>query len=139
MHSAMWSKPIAKASSIVSVPPKRTPPNMANSLAPLQQQPDQFQEILVPAHGDAVFGDAAEAGHHAVVEVLESAMSRDRRGPARAPAIEVRQRLDLQPVDADHGVAVVHQVVRQREAGRAEPDHQHLAAAVAAAAAGGGC
>ncbi len=30
-QSAMWSKPSAKASSMVSVPPKRTPPNIANS------------------------------------------------------------------------------------------------------------
>ena len=31
------------------------------------------------------------------------------------------------PSIADHGVAVVHQMMRQREAGGAEPDHQHLA------------
>ena len=37
------------------------------------------------------------------------------------------QRLDLEPVDGDDGVAVVHQMVREREAGRPEPDHQHLA------------
>ena len=42
------------------------------------------------------------------------------------------ERLDLQPVDRHHGVAVVHQVMRQREAGRTEPDDQHLAPAVRA-------
>ena len=40
------------------------------------------------------------------------------------------ERLDLQPVDRHHRVAVVHQVMRQREAGGAEPDDQHLAAGV---------
>jgi hypothetical protein len=34
------------------------------------------------------------------------------------------QRLDLEPVDADHRVAVVQQEVRQREAGRAHADDQ---------------
>ena len=72
MHSATWSKPIAQASSIDSVapPPNRTPPNAANSRAPLQQQADQLEVVLVPADGDAVLGDAAEPGHDAVVEVL---------------------------------------------------------------------
>ena len=67
-HNAMWSKPIANALSTVIVPPKRTPPNIANSGAALQQQPDDFEEVLVPADRDAVFGHAAEARHHAVVE-----------------------------------------------------------------------
>src|SRR6185312_9139527 len=34
----------------------------------LDQQPDHFEEVLVPAHGDAVFGDAAEPSHDAIVE-----------------------------------------------------------------------
>ncbi len=41
MQSATWSKPAASASSSVSVPPKRTPPNSANSLAALEQQADR--------------------------------------------------------------------------------------------------
>ena len=40
-HSAMWSKPSAKALSIVSVPPKRTPPYIANCRAALEQQADR--------------------------------------------------------------------------------------------------
>ena len=36
--------------------------------APLEEQPDDLQEILVPAHRDAVFRDTAEARHDAVVE-----------------------------------------------------------------------
>ena len=30
------------------------------AVAPLEQQPDHLEEVLVPAHGDAIFGDAAE-------------------------------------------------------------------------------
>src|SRR5712691_10427518 len=37
---------------------------------PLEQQPDDLEEILVPAHSDAVLRDAAETRHHAVVEIL---------------------------------------------------------------------
>ena len=61
------------------------------------------------------------------------ATSRTAANGMRAPsAVDARlldrQRLDLQAVDADHGVAVVHQVMRQLEAGRSQPDHQHGAA-----------
>ena len=105
-HSATWSKPRAKACSRVIVPPKRTPPNMAKLRAPLQQQADDLQEVLVPAHGDAVFGDAAEAGHDALVEILvQLARCRGSAGTARGAPSGVdagdlrRQRLDLQAVD----------------------------------------
>ena len=37
-------------------------------IAPLQQQSHDFQEILVPADCDAVFGHAAEARHRAGIE-----------------------------------------------------------------------
>src|SRR5256885_11884817 len=36
----------------------------------LEQEPHGFEEIFVPAHRDAVFGDAAEPGHDARVEAL---------------------------------------------------------------------
>jgi hypothetical protein len=38
--------------------------------AALEQQAHQLQEVLVPAHRDAVLRDAAEAGHDAVLERL---------------------------------------------------------------------
>jgi hypothetical protein len=54
--------------------------------------------------------------------------SKGTRVPVHGDArLRLGQRLDLQPVDADHGMAVVHQVVREREAGGPEADHQHLA------------
>ena len=40
----------------------------AQLVAPRQRQVDQRQEVLVPADGDAVLGDAAEAFEHALVE-----------------------------------------------------------------------
>jgi hypothetical protein len=38
--------------------------------ASFQQQADELEEILVPAHGDAVFGHPAEPGHDAGIERL---------------------------------------------------------------------
>src|SRR5260370_27504525 len=38
--------------------------------APFQQQTDELEEVFVPAHGDAVLGNPAEAGHHASIERL---------------------------------------------------------------------
>ena len=36
--------------------------------AALEQEPDDLEEVLVPAHRDAVLGHAAESRHHAIVE-----------------------------------------------------------------------
>ena len=99
---------------------------------PLEQQADDLEEVLVPAHRDAVLGDAAEARHGAVVERLAQLANVLDRLERDAVAQRVHagnrgiERLDLQAVDADHGVAVVHQVVRDGEAGRPEADDQHL-------------
>ncbi len=40
------------------------------AIAALDQKTQQLEEVLVPAHGDAVLGDAAESGHHALVQRL---------------------------------------------------------------------
>ena len=87
--------------------------------APLDQQPDDLQEILVPANGDAVFGHPAEARHGAVVEILMQLADiadrlEDRRHAfGRAAGEFRRQRLDLEPVDGDHRMAVVQHVMRR--------------------------
>ena len=102
--------------------------------APLEQQPHHLEVVLVPANGDAVLGDAAEARHRAVAEILAQGGDVLHRLEADARAVRLdaglrrRQRLDLQPVDADDRVAVIHQVMRKIEAGRAQPDDQHGAA-----------
>ena len=112
-------------------------------VAPLQQQPDHLQEVLVPAHRDAVLGDAAEAGHDAVVELLLQLRDIADRPERHAAAVGRdardfrRQRLDLQSVDRHDSVAVVHQMMREREARRPQAHHQHLAAASQASATGG--
>ena len=104
-------------------------------LPPLQQQPDDFQEILVPADRDAILGNAAESRHHPIVERLINLVNVADRFESCAVAQHIharrlfRQRLDLQAVNANHGMAVVHQVVRQREARRSKPNHQNFVTA----------
>ena len=103
--------------------------------AALQEQADDLEEGLVPAHGDAVFGDAAEAGHDPLVQGLAQRVpvaDGQERHP-RAVGLDAGERrvqgLDLEPVDCDHRVTFVEQVVGQGVAGRAEARDQHLAAA----------
>ncbi len=104
----------------------------AELLAPHQQQVIDVQEVLVPAHGDAVFGDAAEAEDDAaiqrpgdVVDVLDR-LGHAPLGPAHAHG----KRFDAQPVDADHAEAFVQQVVGQRVARRPHADHENVLAVV---------
>ena len=99
--------------------------------APLEQEPDQLQEILVPAHGDAVFGHAAKAGHAPCLERLcehrDVADGRERHALAFERDSRQRglERLDLEAVDADDGVPVVQQVMRERESGRTHAHDEH--------------
>jgi hypothetical protein len=51
-------------------------------------------------------------------------------GVGRLPGQLARQRFDLQAVDGDDTEAFVHQVVRERVAGRAQSDDQHVARVV---------
>ncbi len=100
----------------------------------LEQEPDDLEEVLVPADGDPVLGHPAEARHHPAVERLvdvgDVADRPERVAGAEGidPGERLGQRLDLEAVDGDDGVAVVHQVVRQREPGRPQADDQDLAA-----------
>ena len=102
-----------------------------------ERQVDERQEVLVPAHRDAVLGDAAESGQRPLVEgPRELGPVADRADPAAVGARPVgRQRLDLEPVDARDAEALVQEVVRQRVAGRAEADDED----VLAACRGAGC
>src|SRR4029453_18025394 len=95
--------------------------------APFHQEADELEEILVPAHGDPVFGDAAEPRHHPRIERLAQfggVADRPERHTSTAgidPRYVGGERLNLEPVDRDHRVAVVHEMVREREAGGPEP------------------
>src|SRR5207237_338984 len=77
--------------------------------APLEQQANDLQEVLVPAHRDAILGDAAEPGHHAAVERLAELGAVADRAEGHAAAKRVYagggriERLDLQPIDAERG------------------------------------
>src|SRR5215471_13298107 len=82
--------------------------------AALNQKARDFQEILVPSDGDAVFGDAAETCHHAVVErfVNLENITDGAEGNALARGFDAGdfggERLDFQSINADDGVTVVH-------------------------------
>ncbi len=93
--------------------------------AALEQETDDLQKIFVPANGYAIFRHAAKAGHHAVVQRFVQLIHVANRTEGNAFA-EGRdagnilgQRLNLQAIDGGDRVAVVHQVVRQRETGGA--------------------
>ncbi len=81
-----------------------------------------FQRTVIP-----VLGHPAEPGHNAIVEVLEQDLdvAHGRRN------VKV-QGLDLQSVNRDDGMAIVHQVVCQGEPGGAEAHDQDLPAAIGA-------
>src|SRR5713226_6786172 len=96
----------------------------------LQQEPDDLQEILVPAHRDAVFGDPAEPGHDAVVEPFDKARDIAYRPKRTAAAIEGdaadlrRKRLDLEPINRGDEMAVVQQMMREGKTGGTQPDDE---------------
>ena len=70
----------------------------------------------------------ASSGSLQLRQVADRAEGHARAVGAVTPEIVGVERLDLEPVDADHGVAVVHQVVREREARRPHADHEHALA-----------
>src|SRR5262249_11978475 len=100
-----------------------------------QQQTDELEEVLVPAHRDAVLGDAAEPSHYARIEWLAQFLDGADRTEARArPALVDTgegggERLGFVPLDGHHCVPVVHQMVCKREAGWPEAYHEHGAPA----------
>ena len=104
----------------------------AEGRATRQVQMQRGEEALVPADGDAVLGDAAEARQPSLVErgrQLVPALDGARRPDVGAYQIS-RQRLDLEPVDPHHAEPGVEQVLRQRRARRPHADHQHVLADV---------
>ncbi len=102
--------------------------------AALEQQAHHLQVVLVPADRDAVLSHAAEACHGAMIQRFEQFVGIADRAERNAIAerIDARdaggQRLDLESIDSGHRVPVVHQVVRQRESGRAHAHDEHLLA-----------
>ena len=73
---------------------------------------EEREEVLVPANGDAVLADAAEAEEHALVELLvERAEVLHGRGQRGLPPVVLAgeldgERLDLEPVDRDDAEAL---------------------------------
>jgi hypothetical protein len=104
---------------MVSVPPKRTPPNIANARRRSSSSRMTFRKFLSqrtvmpysatppkPAITRSSSGSRSSARHRA------PARKRDAAPRASTPESRSRQRLDLQAVDAHHRVPVVHEVVR---------------------------
>src|SRR5262249_56438188 len=79
-------------------------------------------------------GHAADPGQDAGIEwVAQLDGVADRTEPrARAGDVDARnigvERLDLEPVDRDDGMTVVHEVMGEREARGPEPHNENLAA-----------
>ena len=85
MQSATWSKPVRERVLERQRAAEAHAAVQRELAAALEQQADQLEEVLVPAHGDAVLGDAAEARHHALVERLVQLIDvADRARTARA-------------------------------------------------------
>ena len=90
------------------------------------------EEVFVPANGDAVLADAAEAEQSPLAELGEEhrrLFDRRRRRLARRDEPRV-EGLDLEAVDCHDAEALAGKMVHERVAGRAEPDDEHVLAAV---------
>ena len=132
--SAMWSKPSANAPASSSVPPKRTPPYSAkrsrrSSSSRIILRKFLSQRTVMP-YSATPPKPAIRRSSSGSVSV---ATSRTGANGTRSPAIVMPdsagvERLDLEPVDADDRVAVVDEVMRQREAGGPQADDQHALA-----------
>ena len=121
----MWSKPSANAPASSSVPPKRTPPYSAKRSRRSSSSRIIFRKFLSQR---TVMPYSATPPKPAITRSssgsISASTSRTGSNGTRSPAIVMPrkrrvERLDLEPVDADHGVAVVDEVVRERESGRA--------------------
>ena len=103
--------------------------------APLEQETNDLEEVLVPAHGDAVLGNAAESRHDPVGERLGELAGVAYRLERNARPVETHaghalgKRLDLETIDAEDGVALHQQLIREPEAGGSETDDQNFATA----------
>ncbi len=129
---ATWSKPYSHASSIGIVPPNRMPPYIRRPLRRASVRCSSVRKFLsqrtVMPYSDTPPNPSSTRSSSVAVDLAPVA---DRPRRLRVGADDVlRQRLDLQAVDADDAEAFVHEVMRQRVPGRAEPDDEHVLAVV---------
>ena len=98
--------------------------------AAFEEQADYLKEVLVPANGDAIFGDAAETGHDAFIEpfVDFGDVTEGAEFGTAAQGIDAgnigRKGFDFEAVDGENGVAIIHQVMRKGEAGGTKANDQ---------------
>ena len=106
--------------------------------ASFEQQTDDLEKILVPSHRNAVFRHATEAGHGSFAQGFVEYVDVMHRIEAGAASVGVdarqmrRQWFYLEAVYAHHRMAVVHKVVREREAGRPHACDQYAVAGAGA-------
>ena len=100
--------------------------------APLQQQTQNQQKILIPTRSDAILGNAAKARTHPLIQVLlpcghiMDGFKGDARAIMRNPAQMRGQRFNLETIHRHHIVSVIHQMVCQRVTRRTQSHHQNL-------------
>ena len=120
----------------VDRPAEAHPAEHREALPSLDDQTQDLEKILVPAHRNSILRYAPEPGHHALIERLVQTcdiadrLERNTRAHSSDARDRRRQRLDLQAVDTDDGVAVVEQMMRERDAGGSHAHDQHALAGV---------
>src|SRR5262245_21880935 len=119
---------------MVSVPPNRTPPNIANSRRRSSRRRMSLRKFLSQR---TVMPYSATPPNPAITRAssgsCSSAVSRIGRKEVRAPLTSTPEtsrveRLDLESVHRNHAVTVVDEVVREREARGSKSHDQDLAA-----------
>ena len=100
--------------------------------AALEEQAHELEVVLVPAHGDAVLREPAEAGHDPLVEPLaDVGEALDRlegsAGTLGGDTRELgRQRLELEAVECRDAMALVHEMVGEIAARGAQAHDEDL-------------
>ena len=105
-------------------------------LAALEQQPDDLQEILVPADSNAVLGDATESGFHRARagvfaqagDIADRARTAPRSPSAVTPESSAVSGSIFSPSIAATKCPSLIRMMGQREPSRAKTDRQHLVA-----------
>src|SRR5687768_3299661 len=93
---------------------KADPAEKSKLFPPLQQQPDQLEKIFVPPNCNAVFGHAAKPARHALIQILGNFIGVADSTEWNMLSLLVhsgdlrRQWLDLEAIDTDYRMTVVH-------------------------------
>ena len=104
--------------------------------AAFEEEADDLEKIFVPADGDAVLGDASEAGVDALIKAFVNIrdVADGAEGVAFAERIDTRHLVvkgfDFEAIDGDDGVAIIHEVVGEGESGGTKADDENFFAGI---------